>query len=111
PGGYDCCYQDAVPQGSPQYSFTTAAELHTWDGMNATWTYYHTATSEIDLGASADGSNWKVSGTAAFNTEKGTTTAQGASNQWAWQVQPKIEYQETQDYTYCFFTFGGGPDK
>src|SRR5207245_8505119 len=72
---------------------TVVAELHTWDHMSATWIYHHTATSEIDLGYSQDGSsNWKFGGSTTFNTEKGNTTGQNASGDFGWQMRTTGTY-------------------
>jgi hypothetical protein len=88
--------------GPYQYAYTTVAELHGWDDMQEVFKYINTASTEVDVGASSDGTNWHVAGSVAIANTKSSTNTLNQPGRFGAEVKPQFEYEEQQETVRCF---------
>ncbi|HVE46664.1 MAG TPA: right-handed parallel beta-helix repeat-containing protein [Acidimicrobiales bacterium] len=80
------------------YQYTDFAELHSWDDMTAKLSNTFNASSTLDVGFSASGSAWKVSGAQRHSEDKGASNTATRSGRHGRVWQQKFEYEKLVAY-------------
>ena len=95
PPGAEPCY---VERAEGATSYTTVGEMHLPPGSTGTFTYQQTASSDIEIGYSVDGQNWKAGGSYKVVKQDSASTTWDRSEGFARQVQTDFGYGKYKTY-------------